>query len=211
MRGNGLLVVAAVRQELKAFFPRVNGDVEILLTGMGQRRASRMIRDRLDRQRYDGVISTGFAGGTRPGFQVGDLVVASEVIEAATGKRWQPTSRLVLDPTGPSVSVGALVTTAQPLGDPQAKADIGLRYGTIAVDMETAAVAQAASEAQVPWVSLRAILDPMEVRLSPLSWVQGLRTVAFPNLWGEFAGFLRAMRLASQSLANGLEAAGHRF
>ena len=194
-----ILVVAAVPQELSCFRRHANEEVHCLLTGVGQERAFRAVRNVLNRRRYRLVISAGFAGGTQPGLQVGDLVMASEVVEASSGQRWRPGI-----PLDSSITVGTLLTTRHPLVDPQAKAKAGLRYGAVAVDMETAAVARVASEAQVPWVSLRAILDPMEVRLSLVSWVQGLWCLAFPSRWGEFAGFLRAMRLASQSLANGL-------
>ena len=115
-----------------------------------------------------------------------------------------------MEVTPPAV-VGPLVTVGHPLCDPQAKEEAGFRYGAIAVDMETAAVAQAADLTDVPWMALRVILDPMEVRLSGGSWIQGFGLFALPSRWRELVGFIKAIRMAGRSLASGLEGAGHRL
>ena len=203
-RTGSVLIVAAVPQELQDFRPpsgQAESEVHCLVTGMGPR-AGEAVRRRLAKGDIQLVVSTGFAGGIRSGFHVGDLVLASEVIHAPSGDRHQP---------APSFSnfsntafVGPFVTVEKALPDPKAKAWAGSRFGAIAVDMESAAVAHAADQAGVPWVAVRAILDPMEMPLVIRSRAQALRCLVVPRRWKEFSGFLQMVRTASRSLAGGL-------
>ena len=197
-----ILVVAAVRQEIDRSGFRSDRDVKTLFTGMGAKNALGSVRKSLAAGRYRMVISAGFSGGTRPGLRVGDLVVASEVIDDSSVQRWVPPP-LMVDLPG-SFSIGPLVTSSRAVPDPEGKAQLGARYGAVAVDMETAAVAQAASEAGLPWVSVRAILDPMEVPLTIRSRRQALYSLMNPSRWMDFSSFLGAMKTAGRSLADGL-------
>jgi len=181
-----ILVVAAVRQELAPFLKNGCGDAQVLLTGMGRRRALAAVRKALKNGSYRCVVSAGFAGGTGPDFRTGDLVVASEVIEADSLRRWQA-GDAAAGLKGP-FRVGPFLTVEKLLGDPRDKQEAARRFGAIGVEMETSAVAEAASEAGLPWVGVRAILDPAEVRVSIGSWFF----------------FLKAMKVASRSLAQGL-------
>ena len=199
-----VLIAAAVPQELQDFrLPagRQGSQVDCLVTGMGPR-AGEAVRRRLSKGDIQLVVSTGFAGGVRPGFHTGDLVLASEVIHAPTGDRHRPVSSYfsLIE----TAFVGPFVTVEQALSDPKAKAWAGNRFGAIAVDMESAAVAQAADQAGVAWVAVRAILDPMETPLVIRSRAQALRFLAAPRRWKEFSGFLQTVRTASRSLAGGL-------
>jgi len=196
-----VLIVAAVPQELRDF--RVDGwrQVNCLVTGMG-RQAGEVVRRRLSLGDVSLVVSTGFAGGLRPGFKVGDLVMASEVIQASSGDRSQPVSSYLS--LSDKAQVGPFVTVDRVLTDPKAKTWAGNRFGAIAADMESAAVAQAATQAGVAWVAMRAILDPMESPLVIRSRAQALRMLAVPRRWKEFSGFLQTVRTASRSLAVGL-------
>ena len=126
--------------------------------------------------------------------------MASEVVEISSGKR------LVADRgfTNQRWVVGPLATVNRPIFHPDEKARLGRLHGTVAVDMETAAVAAAACQARVPWVALRAILDPMEVRLTVGSLSQGLRCLANPFRWGQLKQFMEAVRIARESLSDGL-------
>lgn len=197
-----VLVVAAVPQELRDFRPDSSARAESLVTGMGGRRSGQAVKRRLWAGGVDLVVSAGFAGGARPGFEVGDLVMASEVIDAHSQDRRRPDPSLLT--LGGGASIGPFVTVDRVLSQPQAKSDLGTRFGAIAVDMESAAVAQAAEEAGLPWVAVRAILDPMELPLRVGSAAQAIRLLASPGRWKELSGFLRMVRAASRSLAVGL-------
>lgn len=181
-----ILVVAAVRQELGPFMKNCGSATHVLVTGMGRRRAGRAVGRALKNGAYRCVVSAGFAGGTRPGFQTGDLVVASEVIEACSLRRWQANGTAA--GLQGRFRVGPLLTVEKLLGDPHAKEEAARRFGAVGVEMETSAVVEAAAEAGVAWVAIRAILDPVEVKVSIGSWLY----------------FLKSMKVASRSLAQGL-------
>lgn len=199
LNNSRILVVAAVRQELAAFRP---GDERVLcrLTGMGARAGAAVDR-LLARGRYDCVISAGFAGGLRPETRAGDLVVASEVIEASSGTVVRPVSsgtRLGgLAQRGPFVTVDRVLPGSL-------KSEMGKRFGAIAVDMETSLVARAAGRAGVPWMGLRAILDPVEVSIPVSSGFQALSLAAQPWRWGELTELIGSVRMAGESLGLGL-------
>ena len=156
------MIVAAVPQELRDFHPDPIGGVHCLVTGMGAR-AGEVVRRRLRAGDVGCVVSADFSGGVRPGFEVGDLVMASEVVHVSSGERQRP------DPAffglGRLVSVGPFVTVDRVVADPRAKSEIGARFGAVAADMETARVAKVSEQAGIPWTSIRAILDPMEFPL----------------------------------------------
>lgn len=197
-----VLVVSAVPQELSDA-PRGgrSSPLRYLPAGIGPG-AVEAVRRRLAREKFSLVASTGFAGGVRPGFRVGDLVLATEVVEAGTGRR----RKAAAGPAGlnGSCSAGLFVTVERPLRDSVEKREIGLRYGAVAVEMETAGVARAAEEAGVPWVALRAILDPMEAPLPACSAREALGMLLRPGGWGDFMDFWSAIRTASKSLGVGI-------
>ena len=201
-----ILVIAAVPMELSGVRRDGGGQVRWVAAGMG-RRAAAVVRGRLAEERFSLVVSTGFAGGVRPGFRVGDLVMASDVVDAASGRRRRPTGGLSI--LQGACSVGTFVTVDGPLQDPERKAEIGSRWGAIAVDMETAGVAEAAEAAGVPWFSLRVILDPMETRLAAGSARETLGLALRPARWGDLKSFLAAIQRARQSLGNGLDVLIH--
>jgi len=192
--------VAAVRQELDPSEFSENGDVRIVFTGIGSSRAADVVRKCLAERQYRLVVSAGFSGGTRPGLRVGDLVIASEVLEMASGKHWTPAVAVPNE----SFLKGRLATVDRPLSDPEEKERIGKVHGALAVDMETAAVAASASEAGVPWMALRAILDPMEVPLTVSSWRQGVGSVVNPFRWSDLKELMKGIRIARGSLSRGL-------
>ena len=126
--------------------------------------------------------------------------MASEVVEICSGRRWAADR----DFTNQQWVVGPLATVNQPIFHPDEKARLGMLHGAVAIDMETAAVAAAACQAQIPWMALRVILDPMEVPLTVSSLNQGLRCLTNPFRWEELKQFMGAVRIARESLSDGL-------
>ena len=198
---SNVLIVAAFPQELQDFRVDRLPQARCLVTGMGER-AGESVRRRLSSGGVGLVVSAGFAGGTRPGFKAGDLVMASEVIHASSGNRSRPDSSFFS--LSDKAAVGPFVTVDHVLRDPETKARAGNRFGAIAADMETARVARSAEAAGVAWVAIRAILDPMEFPLRIHSPAQALRCAANPGRWREFTDFLGMVRTAGRSLADGL-------
>jgi len=128
--------------------------------------------------------------------------MASEVIDAASGVRRWP-ERAIFGLNG-MASVGPMVTVESLVSDPKAKAQVGAQYGAIAIDLETVAVAETSQLNKVPWVVVRAILDPMEVTLPILSRVQGLQSLVRPARWKDLFGLLNNVRIAGRSLGEAL-------
>lgn len=196
-----ILIAAAVRQELAAFRPS-NGNVLQVITGMGVR-AGDSVRKVFRREPVSLVVSAGFAGAALPGLRVGDLVMASEVVEESSGRVLRPS--VLPDGMREVARFGTLVTVPDLLADPSAKSQRGSRFHAVAVEMETAAVALAAEEAGVRWLALRVILDPMEAPVAAGSVRQAVGLAVRPWRWAELARFLGCIRKARESLARGLE------
>lgn len=206
-RPDRLLIVAAARQELAGWGPGrgrhpADDGFEILLTGMGPRAARRAVARKLAGGRFSWVVSVGFAGGTRDGLRTGDLVAPEWVVDARTGERFRA------EPFRPGLrgiaAGGTLVSTARVLATEREKREAGERFGAAAVDLETAAVAQEAARAGVPWSSLRVILDPVEAPLAARSLREGAVLLLRPARWRELGSLMRSVQAARETLVRTL-------
>lgn len=110
------------------------------------------------------VLSAGFSGSLQSGQQVGDLILATEVVDQAQ-QRW-PT-RCPNEWTEAACSQGRLVSVPELVADPRDKQRLGEQFDALAVDMETAVLARMCSEAGIPLVCLRVISDDLNTPLSP--------------------------------------------
>ncbi|HWE23779.1 MAG TPA: hypothetical protein VG496_07535 [Myxococcales bacterium] len=113
------------------------------------------------------VLSCGFAGALDASLAPGDLVIATEVRDAA-GDAVAAAGSLRRRAAGALENVrcaqGPIVCTATVAATVEEKRALAASGG-IAVDMESYAIARAAADAGVPWLALRAIVDSLE---SPL-------------------------------------------
>lgn len=122
------------------------------VTGMGTAAARAATETLLDAQPIDRVLVVGIAGAVAPHLEIGSLVNPGVVVDAGTGMEYRPTS------TGSGASRGAILTTDELIVDPHRLEEL-LRRGIVAVDMETAAVAEVCSRRGVSWSVVRAISD----------------------------------------------------
>jgi adenosylhomocysteine nucleosidase len=106
------------------------------------------------------ILSAGFSGALRPEQKVGDLVLATDVIDQS-GNCWPA----VPPPALPCLH-GRLLTATELVGDPQEKLRLGQATGAVAVDMESAVVARLCHEHKVPFACLRVISDDLSTPLS---------------------------------------------
>jgi adenosylhomocysteine nucleosidase len=211
-----ILVCAPTRVEAEACRrgladARASG-VEVLRTGVGTQRAAAALKGRLRRgSRPSLVVSSGFAGAVTPGIALHALVTA-----------------VALHRLGPDGAVpvplppGALRAATGALPCHVATAD-GVRIGDApplaapaAVDMESAALAEAAAAAGVPFQVLRVVTDTPERPFPP--FVRALGTAlstGSPRAWlaaalraasgaalrpGEAVAFARASLAAARAL-----------
>ncbi|MBN1661922.1 MAG: hypothetical protein JXA93_26245 [Anaerolineae bacterium] len=140
-------------------------------TGMGRQRAEASATAVLAGCQVTAVLSIGFSGALAGQLEVGDLVLASELIGTdPAGNVIEPTIyrpnpwllRAVteaLNATSLRTVSGPTATTPGIITTPANKQDLGRRTGAIAVDMESYWVARLASERGFPFLALRAISD----------------------------------------------------
>ncbi len=139
--------------------------VAIVRAGVGCQSARAGTTLLIDGHRPRLVISAGFAGGLVDSVGKGELVIVDSVVDA-TGKQIALHSQLDLRGQN-RVHTGRLVTTDAVIADPEQKRELAVRYGAIAVDMETFAVAEACREAALPFCAVRVISDAVDDRLPP--------------------------------------------
>jgi hypothetical protein len=113
------------------------------------------------------LVSCGFCGGLDGRLQAGDLVLASSVreqdglaVEAAPGLLAEARRAL----SSLKFFEGEVLCTTAVAATPAEKRALAAS-GALAVDMETHGLALAASKAGIPWLSVRAVLDPLEATL----------------------------------------------
>lgn len=145
---------------------QINNHLALWLSGMGAQ-AAQTAAQGLHQRGVTGLISFGVAGALDDHLNPGDLVLpdaiqANERLPVDCAWRDRLQQRL---PAEITVVNGLLADSAIPLTGETAKRSLAQATGAIAVDMESAAVAQVAASAGIPFIAVRAIIDP--VRFSP--------------------------------------------
>ena len=180
-----------------------NGDVALVCGGIGPeaaRRATEAVIQEVDPER---VISVGFAGALDESLEVGDVVMARTVINAADGAR-----------SDAGTGEGVLVSSSVVAGKDQ-KVRLAKAYGAIAVDMEGAAVALGARARGIEFGVVKVISDRSDFDMPALDhFVAGDGTFksarfAFhvalrPRLWGTAIALARNSSRASHALCGAL-------
>jgi adenosylhomocysteine nucleosidase len=148
-------IVRALSMEGKgSHFVGRSGAVEVvaLLTNIGMANGAAAARRALE-QGVDHVMVVGIAGGLDSNvLQIGEVIVPEVVVGRAMEREFVPTFLGAITPRG-RLSCGDDFIT-----DPAALALMAAE-GVIAVDMETAAVAEVCEDAGVPWSVFRGISD----------------------------------------------------
>jgi len=155
--------------------------LRVAISGASARRAEEAA-DRLLAEGADVLLSFGVAGGLAPEAQVGELVLADEVM-TETGERWPADAGWLgrLRESLPEASVRVLFGSDVIVGDVAEKARLAAK-GAYAVDMESHAVARAAARAHRPFAVLRAIADPA-TRVIPASAAYGVGEKGETRAW----------------------------
>ncbi len=147
---------------------------ELLLarTGIGPQNAEAAARRLLDEGSVAAAIALGVAAGLSPQLQTGDLIVGDRVIlhrRDGTPRQTFPcdaelqeSALTVIRRSGERYQHGPIMTVDQIVLPAAEKRGLAAESGAIAVDMESAAIASAASAHAVPFLAIRGILDPVE-------------------------------------------------
>lgn len=108
----------------------------------------------------NGIVSWGVAGGLSPGLAIGDLVIPEHV---QRGDRVYPADARLRERLAERFTIpvhgGTLITTDEVIRTPEKKSALHLTHGAVAVDMESAAIAEAAAAHGIAFVAVRAISD----------------------------------------------------
>jgi nucleoside phosphorylase len=158
------------------------------------------------------LVSVGFSGALQPEQRVGDLLLATEVVDQQ-GKCWPALRPAAL--AGRRITAGRLLTVPELVSDPQEKQRLGRQYEALAADMESAVAAHLCHQHNVPFVCLRVISDDWQTALSP-HLVELLRqervsparlagrVLRHPKLIGELWRLARQTRRAARELLSPL-------
>ncbi len=151
-----ILVVAPTRWELGG--RRVKTESAILATvGIGMA-AGPALTTLIKRHRPELILSVGVAGGLAPELVPGSLVVCSAANSASQDPWLVDIAEAALDAGWFDVCSGGFRTVAEPVTTRAEKRRLN-EEGDVAVDMETSALAAAATSGQVPHCAVRAVLD----------------------------------------------------
>ncbi len=193
------------------------------LSGVGCDNAARAARA-LVAAGAGALLSWGVAGGLDPALGAGAVLLPTEVLgpaaaagspalqRFATSRTWRERVAVALRPHAP-LNHGALLSSVLPVAGAQLKARLFQDTGAVAVDMESAAVAQVAAEHHLPFITLRVIVDSASVTL-PASVVRMLEPahagrsarwrawglLGAPRDWGALLRLAQASRLARRAL-----------
>ena len=147
--------------------------IVLVRSGVGKQRAEVSTLQVIERFQPKALISIGYAGAVQPELNIGDLVITDSIIEenGEEGREYHPDpywldrARSVQCSDEIKVVVGGLLTVNTVIHDPEAKRELGKRYGVQAVEMETCAIARVAEDKILPLLSVRVISDRVDQEL----------------------------------------------
>jgi adenosylhomocysteine nucleosidase len=133
-----------------------DSDVMIFRTGVGPKISASRMEGFLNASQPEYLISAGFAGAVSEHLQVGDLLLG----ENFSDKHLLANAQRAL--TNRSARTGNLFTSASIVDSPAERNKIARAAEALAVDMETAIIANACAARSVPMLSLRVISDSLQ-------------------------------------------------
>ena len=187
-------------------------EVEVMHTGVGEKACRERLRKFLNDQKFDLLISSGFAGALNDEFEAGDLLVAKNfsTIELNTSRSSFSECR---------IGTADLLTIPHLIDSAEERNRIAHASGAAAVDMETEVIARRCAEHGIPLLSIRGISDtprkPFPVTPEILFNVEQQRTnmaalatflVAHPTRILGLIQFARRIARVRKILANALVA-----
>ena len=123
-----------------------------VVTGIGSELAAQGVERLTEALDIEHVVVVGIAGAVDDEIPIGTLILPSTVVNGATGAEYWPTQLGGGDPRGKLWTSDELITDLEAIE--RLRAD-----GAIALDMETAVVAEICQRRNIPWSVFRAISD----------------------------------------------------
>jgi adenosylhomocysteine nucleosidase len=186
-----IAIFAALKDEIKFILQEIDVEEKICLrpsiifrgeylgknilvahTGIGYSKMKRTVEFCIKEYQPELCLNIGYCGALTPGLSLGQLVIADSVIYENTGTAIPTDSNTFskkIDETCKDTQVkfqkGIILTVDKVVSGPHEKAFLGTKFGAIALDMESAGLANAASASKTPFAIIRAVLDPMDMHL----------------------------------------------
>jgi adenosylhomocysteine nucleosidase len=186
--------------------------VAVIHTGVGRKTSSERMEILLRRERFEYLISAGFAGALEKELRIGHLLIA----ENYSSPQLLRSPQLELSDEG--IFLGKLLTVAGVIESNTEREQLAAKTGAVAVDMETEFIAEACADHQLPILSVRAISDtPSEPFPAPANVLfdldkqrTNLRRLGFylathPGSLAKLNAFRERIGVARKALAGVLE------
>jgi nucleoside phosphorylase len=146
-----------------------------LKTGIGPRRSAASLHRMLQMTKPSSILVIGYAGALDPALKLGTLIAVDKALACSVDKARPSLAHMQLDGAyelarshtlvqeAKSIGIiaerGTALTSGHVLADPGHKTALFEKYHASIVDMETAALARAARDSDVPLSCVRAISD----------------------------------------------------
>ena len=142
------------REGVESIRGRLHGkSVAAIHTGVGRKICCERMEVILRRERFEYLISAGFAGALDKDLRIGDLLIAENFSSPALLRSPH------LDLAEDGLFLGKLLTASGMIESNAEREQLARETGAVAVDMETEFIADACAEHELPILSLRAISD----------------------------------------------------
>lgn len=175
-----------------------------LCAGIGKERALRATHW-LARQGVPALLGMGLCAGLHPALSPGDLIlpesvheVGHEEVRRGPSEPWSQALAMGLREAGLPFCRGALLSGGHPLLGGEEKQALHSRTLALALDMESGGLSEAAQEAGLPFLVLRAVCDPSS-RSVPPALAACLGANGQVPVLGVLQTLLRAPRLLGQA------------
>jgi adenosylhomocysteine nucleosidase len=145
---------AVSREGVESTRGRLHGkSIAVVHTGVGKKECRERMEIMLRRERFEFLISAGFAGALEKDLRVGHLLVA----ENFSSPQLLGSPQLVLTDEG--TFLGKLLTVPRMVEAVAERESLNKKTGAAAVDMETEILAEVCAAHNLPILSLRSISD----------------------------------------------------
>jgi len=175
----------------------------LLCGGIGYEAGRRAAEAVIEYGKPSVLIATGLAGGLKAEWTLGETMVAAEVVDEATGRRFKT-----------AYGKGTVVSSRE-IARAAKKRELASRFAADVVDMEGAAVAEVAETHGLSFLAVKAVSDDMDFELPPLQGFVdaegrfqgacfGFWAAWHPRWWPAIAQLKRRSDLAAEKLAEKL-------
>ena len=135
---------------------REHADAVLLCGGIGHEAGKRAAEAVIEYAKPEILIATGLAGGLKPEWTLGRTMIAAEVVDEATGRRFRT-----------AYGEGTVVSSHE-IARAANKRVLASRFVADVVDMEGSAVGEVAEAHGLPFLAVKAVSDDMDFELPPL-------------------------------------------